>query len=84
MQDREQGYIPRVKPRFRWNRILTVIGLILSPFILHWLTTNIDLGDFRSLPIIRSCSNVYETKCLIVLCLVLLSVVLMVKLMRGK
>jgi len=84
MEKENREHPRRKKLSLRWDRILAVVGLVLSPFILRWFADNINFGSFNSLPIIRSCSNVWEVKSLVLLCLVMLGIVLAVKLIRAK
>jgi hypothetical protein len=65
--------------QIKWDRILAVLLIILSPLLLGWLEKNIQIGPFESIPILGKLSVYPELKSLLLLAIILASILLILK-----
>lgn len=68
--------------KIRWDRVLAVTLIMLSPLIIKWLWKTIYIGPFENISVFGQLSRNPELKALLLLAIILVSVLLILKSMR--
>ncbi len=68
--------------RIRWNRILAVILILFSPFIINWLRKSIHFPPFKVIPILGPLIDMPEAKALLLLAMLLFAAVAILRIIR--